>query len=393
MNVKVSVIIPAYNAAQFLADTLQSVRSQSYDDYEIIVIDDGSTDDTRAVVESFPGIRYHYQSNRGPAAARNAGLRLAQGEYLAFLDADDLWRPEMLQSCISILEEHPEIGAVQVKWLPIDGSGKLIGNETSWQPWRGDVRERLLIDIPFNTSSIVWRRDYWEQIGGYDETPETNDDWINWMRIVYKGCQFECIAEPLVLRRRHADALTRQQTQRVIAWRFRALETLCQELELSYSLCCQAYASLHWLVTIAGLQSGDDLAAQRSFTLAVLKDPELLENRDTYFALIYQGKDRTNTLPDFTSQRSLQTLFLLLGPALNELASFAPGKVSQSNVWGLAFFCLAQACYAEHHGAAARKFAWQSCRQSPRLWLSKKTLIWGVRFLLGPRTVQHWKRS
>ena len=109
MPPKVSVIIPAYNAAPYLAETLASVFAQSYPDYEIIVVDDGSTDDTLAVLEQFADrITLIRKPNGGPASARNAGLRQARGELLAFLDGDDLWLPDKLAAQVE--RDDSEIG-------------------------------------------------------------------------------------------------------------------------------------------------------------------------------------------------------------------------------------------------------------------------------------------
>lgn len=108
----VSVIVPVYNGERFLAEAIESILAQTYPSYEIIVIDDGSTDRTREIVLSYPEIKYLYQTNAGTAAARNRGIEMARGEYLAFLDADDLWMPGKLAIQIAAFEADPTLEMV-----------------------------------------------------------------------------------------------------------------------------------------------------------------------------------------------------------------------------------------------------------------------------------------
>ena len=112
MSPRVSVLIPTYNYGRFLSAALESVFAQTYSDYEVIVLDDGSTDDTAQIVAAYPQVRYIYQENAGIAAARNRLLDEARGEFAAFLDADDLWLPEKLELQVAYLDEHPECSAV-----------------------------------------------------------------------------------------------------------------------------------------------------------------------------------------------------------------------------------------------------------------------------------------
>jgi glycosyltransferase involved in cell wall biosynthesis len=125
----VSVVIPSYNRARFLKDAVASIKAQTFAEWELIVVDDGSVDDTRQVVDTLSsqtpgGIRYHYQENQGPAGARNQGARLAQGRYIAFFDSDDLWLPHHLQRCVEALEAHRDVdwvyGACQLVELGSD---------------------------------------------------------------------------------------------------------------------------------------------------------------------------------------------------------------------------------------------------------------------------------
>lgn len=131
---RVSVIIPCYNTARYVKETIESVLNQTRQDFEIIVVDDGSTDDSHNVIASINDqrIRYHYQPNQGLAAARNTGLALATGEFVAFLDADDFFLPEKLARQIAALDSQPEVGLVAGGHLYVDEFGNSLAES---QPW------------------------------------------------------------------------------------------------------------------------------------------------------------------------------------------------------------------------------------------------------------------
>jgi glycosyltransferase involved in cell wall biosynthesis len=112
MNPKISVVIPSYNRAHYIEKTIDSVLEQKRDDIEIILVDDGSTDNTRELVQNKYGdqVRYVYQENQGIPGARNTGIKNAQGDYIAFLDSDDYWHPNKLEQQMALIAEHPEYG-------------------------------------------------------------------------------------------------------------------------------------------------------------------------------------------------------------------------------------------------------------------------------------------
>lgn len=148
MAPKVSVIIPAYNAERFIKETIESVLRQTYDDFEIIIVDDGSTDTTRQIIESLNDQRiiYLYQKNSGVSVARNTGVSKARGEYIALLDHDDLWLPEKLKKQIPLLETHTEIGLVYSDCYIIDLKGRILTRIfQSFNPCRGKVSPHLLL--------------------------------------------------------------------------------------------------------------------------------------------------------------------------------------------------------------------------------------------------------
>lgn len=163
-----SVIMPVYNGAEFLAEAVASIAAQAYQPLEIIVVDDGSTDDTAAVVQRLgAGIRYRYQPNQGPAAARNVGLAVAQGELIAFLDVDDLWPADKLAQQFACLHANAEI---QVVW-----------GQTLLRPYQGDATE--FPPLPPNwmplLGSLLCRRAVFARVGGFDPTMRFGED-MDW---------------------------------------------------------------------------------------------------------------------------------------------------------------------------------------------------------------------
>jgi glycosyltransferase involved in cell wall biosynthesis len=198
----VSVIIPAYNCAPFIHDTLKSVYHQTYENWEIILIDDGSTDDTAdALAPHMEKIRYHFQENRGTAAARNSGLREARGELIAFLDNDDLWLPRKLEMQVRALNAWPQCGLVFTDGMRFDESGaradsllskdldKWIHDHITSDPnvavgWLS--REFFFRNHISTASSVMVPKEVVQSVGGFDERIAIADDYDLWLRIAQR---------------------------------------------------------------------------------------------------------------------------------------------------------------------------------------------------------------
>ncbi|GAB4370555.1 MAG: hypothetical protein Kow00121_11360 [Elainellaceae cyanobacterium] len=201
---KVSVIIPAFNGDRFIAKAVESVFNQTYQDYEIIVIDDGSTDQTQQVLEPyFDRIQYVYQTNQGVATARNQGLALAQGEFVAFLDQDDVWLPQKLALQIACLNEQPNIGMVHSGWRRVN---QLEEKLSDIEPWyhapKLDLHEWLQW-MPILLSAMLFRRKWVEAIGGFDTNFQQACDVELIQQLVLKGCQTAWIKQITTYYRQH----------------------------------------------------------------------------------------------------------------------------------------------------------------------------------------------
>jgi glycosyltransferase involved in cell wall biosynthesis len=202
----VSVIIPCYNAARFVRDAVVSALSQTYRSLEIIVINDGSTDDTEGVLQPYSGqIHYYRQPNHGLSITRNRAITLARGELIAFLDADDIWFPEKLARQVQCLRQDPKIGLVHTNYAKLyAATGKL---ETR-QPHNftvGNCYARLALGNVVQVSSVVLRRECLDKVGRFDDKipRRTCEDYDLWLRMA-RHFDFAYIPEPLMLYRRHA---------------------------------------------------------------------------------------------------------------------------------------------------------------------------------------------
>jgi teichuronic acid biosynthesis glycosyltransferase TuaG len=199
---RVSVVIPAYNAAAFIEATLETVASQTFKDYEVVVIDDGSSDETKSVVDGWlsrrgiPG-RCVKQANKRIAGARNAGLREAKAALIALLDHDDFWAPEKLARCIDAISANPDAVLVGHD-IEVVREGKSLG-VLKKGPSDSRMYERLLLDgNAVSPSAAVFRRDKALEIGGFREEPQFNtvEDYDFWMRLSKTG-PFVFIPAPL----------------------------------------------------------------------------------------------------------------------------------------------------------------------------------------------------
>lgn len=192
----VSVIVPAFNCAGVVGAALRSALSQTEVSTQIIVVDDGSTDDTRHVLESFGDrIEILCQSNRGPGAARNAGMRIARGDYIAFLDADDVWVPGKLAMQVARLEAHSRTDAVYCRWhvwesevdgrflVPIWATHSVDQKAGLKDDASGNLYASLLLSCHILTSTLVMRSSLRERVGWFDEDLRCGEDYDYWLRM------------------------------------------------------------------------------------------------------------------------------------------------------------------------------------------------------------------
>jgi glycosyltransferase involved in cell wall biosynthesis len=202
---RVSVIIPSYNRADCVSRAIDSVLSQTYRDFEIIVVDDGSSDNTRDVVTAYGDpVRYVFQQNQGPGAARNHGIRVAAGTYLGFLDSDDVWMPTFLARTVAALDEHPEAGVVTTAIYlgPEDRKvpGHMEGIETGlWEPSSDLPRTKMHQALSgFCPPALLVRADVVRKYGGYYEHRcMLGEDVYLWIQVLLNHKVYR-IREPLI---------------------------------------------------------------------------------------------------------------------------------------------------------------------------------------------------
>ncbi len=197
---RVSIIIAVYNGAATVGRALASVFAQKYTDYEVIVVNDGSTDDTAAVLARFgKRIRVITQSNRGLSAARNAGVRASTGEYVAFLDDDDEWMPEKLARCVPIFDADRDCALVYTLALKVDPNGRPMGTDArpdgAESPTMGEMLAHPWNVVP---SQFVVRRDVFERAGCFHERFITSCEDLYFLLSAREFGHFRCVPEPLV---------------------------------------------------------------------------------------------------------------------------------------------------------------------------------------------------
>jgi len=205
----VSVIIPTYNYEQYLARTIKSVLKQTYKNIEIIICDDGSTDNTREIIKKFKHhkkIRCYYQSNQGPASARNLGIKKAKGEFIAFLDSDDYWLPKKIEKQLKIFTKNKQIGLVYCFHYWVNEKGKITGKKK--KSYRGDIWQDLLQGnlVVGSSSATVVKKECFDKIGLFDESLKSCEDWDMWLRIA-RVYQIDLIPELLVKITQHQGQL------------------------------------------------------------------------------------------------------------------------------------------------------------------------------------------
>ncbi len=230
MKPLVSVIIPTRDRAAFLVEAITSVLKQDYRPWELIVVDDGSQDETPYLMPRYP-LLYVRGPQRGVAAARNAGLKRAKGFYVAFLDSDDLWLPQKLSAQVAFFERHPSAVAVQVEEIWIR-RGRRVNPRRKHRKPSGYFFDRALKLCLVSPSGVMLRRDVLVELGGFDPSFPVCEDYELWLRLLARYPVY-LIPKPLVIKRGgHEDQLSRRPG--LDYYRLRALaKLLAQEPRLT----------------------------------------------------------------------------------------------------------------------------------------------------------------
>lgn len=200
----VSVIIPSFNHGRYIGQAIESVFSQSFTDYEIIVVDDGSSDGTEQVLVPYlDRISVFHQPNQGPSRARNKGVEMARGQYVAFLDADDFFLPDKLASQIAIANQYPSIGVVHGGWTMVDQRGEFLKKVEPWLNAPHLDLNAWLWWRPVCLGASLIRRDWLERMNGFDPVLRLAQDTDLMLRLALHGCKMAWVRRPVVCYRQH----------------------------------------------------------------------------------------------------------------------------------------------------------------------------------------------
>lgn len=210
---KVSVIIPTKNGERYLREALESVMAQTFQDFEIIVVDDASTDGTAAIAKSCPRVRYIYRErSEGVSRARNTAIRSAQGQYLASLDCDDLWFPEKLALQVPILDQEPFVGVIYSDQEWVDQAGRTI-KVVPHSNWPKGWDRYFCGGHNVGPSTMLVRKELVEKIGFYDEELWANEDKDLNIRL-HDVCQMRCVSKALIKKRLSPKSFESRHGQR-----------------------------------------------------------------------------------------------------------------------------------------------------------------------------------
>lgn len=252
--VKVSVIIPTYNRAKSIGRAIKSVLNQTYQDFEIIVVDDGSTDNTEQIAKSFDNdrIKYiKYEKNNGASVARNAGIRTSKRQFIAFQDSDDEWLPEKLEKQMKIFEEaSPKIGIVYTGFWRIKNKRKVYIPSRQIKKKEGNIYKQLIKENFVGTPTIVLRSVCLEKIGIFDERLPALEDWELFIRLS-KYYLFKYLDEPLVISYSHLDCISNDLQALIMAKKL-ILEKHFDDIKENRKILSSHYSAIGFLLCSKG---------------------------------------------------------------------------------------------------------------------------------------------
>ncbi len=393
---KVSAIIPTYNRAGYLREALDSVFAQSLPPWEVIVVDDGSTDDTFEVVQEYGSrVRYvRHDRNQGIAVARNTGLGAAQGDLIAWLDSDDLWEPGFLATVIDILGKATSPDGVYTGITLVDTSNvRLRSSVRTERP--EELHDALIRGNFLATPSVVARKACYTRAGLFDQQLRVSEDYDMWLRLA-RGCRLEGISLPLVRIRVHkgntlsnADAFCEARLM-ILRKHFAASEgndpDRLRRSGLAYGYGLRSIATMY-------VANGQAEKGWQFLTKAAARHPQILEQLDTYYELALEDQPRAYrgdaTQLDIRHSQAeimqrLEKLFRTSGSRVKDL---------RRSAYGNAYLALAMLCDQAGEWKEARYHMRRALATNPSLLCQRGFGRRLVKLYLGKRVVRQLRRE
>jgi glycosyltransferase involved in cell wall biosynthesis len=367
-NKLVSIIIPSYNHAQYVGAAIQSVLDQTYDSVEIIVVDDGSTDNTRQVVGDFgEAVRYIWQENQGLSAARNTGICAARGELIGVLDADDLYEPEFVATLTAVVQTDPDAAAVYCAYQYVDADNAPLPQQASRTVPPDQLHEALLGGNFLVPLCLLVRKSAYEQAGVFDKNFQGCADWDMWLRLALKY-KIVGIDRSLVRYRALPNSMSSDPAY-MLADRLRVLQ---KHLPLEASQLSEqdtrrqkAYGHTYLIAAVEYLQKRDTDRAYDCLRDMVRVGPLMLTRLETFYELALgdQPKGYRGHFASLNLNWSNETTTTLLSRLFTE----EPTAASYRQIAYARFhYALALLHYGARQPAQARRHLWLSFSHRPR---------------------------
>lgn len=393
-NPLVSVIIPNYNHARFLGDAIRSVLDQEYPNYEVVVVDDGSTDNSGKVAAGFGDrIRYIYQTNAGLSAARNTGLRAARGSLIGVLDADDMYEPMFLSTLVDALLADPDADGVYCGYQFVDQENNPLPQIENRSIPSDRLYDALLDGNFLVPESIFLRRHVYDEVGFFDETLRACEDWDVWLRVTKK---FRIVHTPEILTRHRilagsmsTDPL-RMLTARLAVLRKHAGD---EPLTEGSTTVHRAYGRAYLGSCVEYLQYGDGKRAYECFQKMANICPGLLLEVDTYYQLGCgdQPKGQMGDLASLQVKRSSVPLLGMMKKLFIDAGTGGAVKPLERASYAKACQSLGVLAYGTREFREARVFFARAVRNDFRLFFNRQIVsLWG-KSLLGPDVIARLK--
>ncbi len=387
---RVSVVIPCYNHARYLGQAIQSVLDQTFGDVEIIVVDDGSKDDTKLVATSFgERVRYIYQSNAGLSAARNTGIRAARGESIGFLDADDVWLAEFLQTLAPILERDPGLGAVYCGSQFMDAQGARLPQTITRTFPANQLHDVLTGGEFFPPCAVLARRNVFDQVGLFDESLNASEDWDMWLSVSARY-GFAGIATILALYRMHGHNMSRDLGRMLTSQLQVARKHFGSDTgdPATWDVARQrAYAAVYQWQSVAYYQRGDAEHGAEFFRRVLITHPESAHSLDTFYQCLCaeQPTGYTGDTTNFDVTRNAQRVLAVLDGIFADANISAQLKNARGAAYGLANFAAGILAYNQRHIGQARNYLMQAATHYPALLKNRQWITTFAKTCLGQR--------